>query len=692
MGTPINLIEIQTREKKIGKKRLEYPSWNRDREEQRTTVRRRSGRWRRSNGDLVGFEECVNKWRKKKIKVKRRVRNVDAVLGKDVDRLPVRPGDLMTMDFIEFRAVDCQTNKNITKPKLVWDNATVLMFLELALLELTKGNRPGSHFTKEGWSNLELGMKQKTGKVYTQKQVKNKWENLKKDWKIYDRLTRRESGIGGTRSLLDASPEWWEEKIRVTTSLFFRSFPTPSFGKRKKGKDVGNDPSNKSKISNFEEELDVVLEALSSKSTQNIPPPNPIPTLLDSMKIVVTFPGFSEGSRAYSEALRLFIKKEKREAFMFPTTNEAKMDFLLMDSDSDSNSDDNQEPWVEEDIELKQLCGLALKGIIIGHNMRMTRTPVHTSEHTGNKFMLDILNGNNKQCYDMFRMHVPVFRQLCTTLVSKYKLKQTRHVSIEDSVGIFLVTLAHGCSNRFLQEIFNHSGETVHRHFYAVLAAVLKMSADLIKPAGNYNDVVPNYILNNRRYYPMFKDCIGAIDGTHVRASVGRHEEAKFIGRKGYATLNIMVVCDFDMCFTFVWAGWEGTAHDTRIFNEALRRNELQFPHPRGDQYYVVDAGYPNTNGYLAPYKARWALLRDMDHNFTFEHQVQIMIASMAAHNYIRRTDMNDEAFNEAQDESYIPGIGGTSDEAREEGLSTRRTIADGLYTWQRDEILSRKR
>ena len=67
-----------------------------------------------------------------------------------------------------------------------------------------------------------------------------------------------------------------------------------------------------------------------------------------------------------------------------------------------------------------------------------------------------------------------------------------------------------------------------------------------------------------------------------MRASVRRHEEAKYIGRKGYATQNIMAVCDFNMCFTFVLAGWEGTAHDTRIFNEALRRQELRFPHPAG--------------------------------------------------------------------------------------------------------------
>ena len=43
------------------------------------------------------------------------------------------------------------------------------------------------------------------------------------------------------------------------------------------------------------------------------------------------------------------------------------------------------------------------------------------------------------------------------------------------------------------------------------------------------------------------------------------------IGRKGYLTQNIMAACDFDMCFTFAWLGWEGSAHDTRIFHDAIR-------------------------------------------------------------------------------------------------------------------------
>ena len=76
------------------------------------------------------------------------------------------------------------------------------------------------------------------------------------------------------------------------------------------------------------------------------------------------------------------------------------------------------------------------------------------------------------------------------------------------------------------------------------------------------------------------QNCIGAIDGTHVRACVPQENQIPFIGRKGIPTQNIMAACSFDMQFTFVWAGWEGSAHDTRIFYEAIGNTNIQFPRP----------------------------------------------------------------------------------------------------------------
>jgi hypothetical protein len=41
--------------------------------------------------------------------------------------------------------------------------------------------------------------------------------------------------------------------------------------------------------------------------------------------------------------------------------------------------------------------------------------------------------------------------------------------------------------------------------------------------------------------------------------------EVAFHGRKSHPTQNVMAVVDFDIQFTFVIAGWEGTIHDALI-------------------------------------------------------------------------------------------------------------------------------
>ncbi|OMP03730.1 hypothetical protein CCACVL1_02287 [Corchorus capsularis] len=92
-------------------------------------------------------------------------------------------------------------------------------------------------------------------------------------------------------------------------------------------------------------------------------------------------------------------------------------------------------------------------------------------------------------------------------------------------------------------------------------------------------------------------------DGTHITVVVPVEDVIPYIGRKGYPTQNVMAVCNFDMLFTFVVAGWPGSAHDTRVFMKALEVFKDTFLHPPEGKYYVVDAGYHNMKGYLGPYK-----------------------------------------------------------------------------------------
>ena len=65
---------------------------------------------------------------------------------------------------------------------------------------------------------------------------------------------------------------------------------------------------------------------------------------------------------------------------------------------------------------------------------------------------------------------------------------------------------------------------------------------------------------------------MGAIDGTHVRASIPIEIQGRFRGRKGGTTQNVLAAVSFDLRFIYMLAGWEGNAHDSRILNDALSR------------------------------------------------------------------------------------------------------------------------
>ena len=206
--------------------------------------------------------------------------------------------------------------------------------------------------------------------------------------------------------------------------------------------------------------------------------------------------------------------------------------------------------------------------------------PCKTSFQIGYKWVMEILQGNPDTCKQNFRMEIYVFIYLCKELKKRYHLKGTRKLTVEELMAMFFSTLGHEFGNRIVQERFQHSGETVSRHFTHILMVVSRMTIDIINPINIEFRDVPSKIRDDERYWPYFKDCIGAIDGTHMPVKISLSKQIPYIGRKWTPTHNVMAVCDFCMYFTFVWAGWEGTAHDTRIFLEAIRKEELRFPHP----------------------------------------------------------------------------------------------------------------
>lgn len=106
-------------------------------------------------------------------------------------------------------------------------------------------------------------------------------------------------------------------------------------------------------------------------------------------------------------------------------------------------------------------------------------------------------------------------------------------------------------------------------------------------------------ISTDQQFFPYFQNCLGAIDGTHVPITISQDLQAPYRNRKGTLSQNVMLVCDFDLNFSFISSGWEGSATDARVLRSAMLKG---FNVPQG-KYYLVDGGYANTPSFLAPYR-----------------------------------------------------------------------------------------
>lgn len=110
---------------------------------------------------------------------------------------------------------------------------------------------------------------------------------------------------------------------------------------------------------------------------------------------------------------------------------------------------------------------------------------------------------------------------------------------------------------------------------------------------------VHRVIAGNPKFFPYFADCLGTIDGSHLDARPPALRRFPYRDRNGNQSQNVLAACDWDMIFLFILTGWEGSAADGYLFEEAITHG-LNIPEGK---FYVADAGFPLCDKLLVPYR-----------------------------------------------------------------------------------------
>ncbi|XP_027336030.1 L10-interacting MYB domain-containing protein isoform X2 [Abrus precatorius] len=288
-------------------------------------------------------------------------RQKDALLtscGKDQERKRKNVGrDCELKSAIMVNAIPISTipseqsmsSSSLTKVKATWTLSVHKIFVDLCLQETLKGNKPGTHFTKEGWKNIMDSFYVKSGLNYDRLQLKNHWDSTKEQWKIWCKLI-------GTSNMkwdpynqkFEASEEDWTNYLQenpeaaqfrykelqftdILETIFNGTTVTgetePAVQQRKSDDSVVTFPLHAKEPDTViaDEKTECLCDAVASRNGVNIQK-NAIAisstegkwnySIGECIECLDRMEEIEQGSDMYMFALDLFLKQEYREIFL----------------------------------------------------------------------------------------------------------------------------------------------------------------------------------------------------------------------------------------------------------------------------------------------------------------------------------------------------------------------------------------
>ncbi|XP_021968797.1 uncharacterized protein LOC110863843 isoform X2 [Helianthus annuus] len=270
---------------------------------------------------------------------------------------------------------------------------------------------------------------------------------------------------------------------------------------------------------------------------------------------------------------------------------------------------------------------------------------------TGHAYTQELLHGSSTQCLEMMRLSRDAFVLLCNHFKQKKWLQSSRSISLEEKLAMFFMVIGHNERFRMVKRRFQHSTETIHRCFHEVLKAMMNFAREVIVPT--FSNANSNTSERHRKLKEIFAGAISALDGTLVHAIVPADQQTRYRGRGK----DNYYLCDAAYTNT---RGFMTPYRNTRYWLADFRRQraltkEEKFNHAHAQLRNVIERSY----GVL---KARFPILKQMA-PFSFPIQRDIVIACFAVHNFIRKCNIHDQLFMAYGENTLFSEIqGGESD------------------------------
>lgn len=192
---------------------------------------------------------------------------------------------------------------------------------------------------------------------------------------------------------------------------------------------------------------------------------------------------------------------------------------------------------------------------------------VHTAKDRIAELMATIHAGRFR---DAMRMNKPTFMTLVQVLKDRAGMRDKRETTVEETLYMFIQHGMCARSNRSTQELQQRSASTISVAVHEIAEAILSIGEYFI-PGPPPRQGPRDFIGNNPKFSPFFDAFDGAVDGTHIPAVISPSKDAVWRDYKNDISMNCLIYFGFDLEVYYMLAGFEGSAHDARLLNTALK-------------------------------------------------------------------------------------------------------------------------
>ncbi|XP_055614942.1 putative nuclease HARBI1 [Toxorhynchites rutilus septentrionalis] len=217
------------------------------------------------------------------------------------------------------------------------------------------------------------------------------------------------------------------------------------------------------------------------------------------------------------------------------------------------------------------------------------------------------MNLSTTQFKKNFRLNKTAFRYIVQEIKNEFPRQKKGGLSVTDKLAVCLRFFAEGSYQHGASKDYDVA--IAQSTFSKVLDEMLIILERKICTKWINFEMTQQEMREAKRFFYEKSGIPGVImcvDGTHVKIIPPIADRNLFYNRKGFYSLNTMIICDHTQRIRFVDASFQGSNHDSHIWSLSSARARLQEMHRNGDTNTKIlgDAGYPSEPWLLTPYRA----------------------------------------------------------------------------------------